>query len=122
MGSVESLHARRTTAHARRFGGSQLESGVSEMRVRGLSRVSWGAIALWVTAVALMAIDTFDGRSAVAGRWALFIGLAATSASITGVVKHARRVVLEVMSWEHWMMNDAKSGEQEHLASVRAIR
>lgn len=85
------------------------------------SRAVLGASALWIVALLLMVFDTLDAGASAAGRWALFIGLAATSSTIALAVRSARRVVLEVMSWEHWMMNGGKE-EDRSDGVVRAIR
>lgn len=63
---------------------------------------------LWLASLTLLSIDTLDLRFGIAGAWALLLAVA--GAAWTGVVLHAysRRVVLEVMSYEH---------QQQHLSS-----
>lgn len=57
------------------------------------------AVGLWVTALALMIVGTlldFDR----AAWWALLIGMAAVCETIAALMRHHRRVVLEVVSYE----------------------
>lgn len=78
--------------------------------------------ALWCLASTLMLVDTFGGAGGLAGRWALLVGLAATSSTIARTIRQSRRVVLEVMSWERWMMERGKDGGPGDGGVVRAIR
>lgn len=60
----------------------------------------WLAL-LWLIAFTLLVIDTTDHRFGIAGAWGIFVSLVATA--WTGIVLHAysRRIVLDVMSFEH---------------------
>lgn len=91
------------------------------MTIKVPCRATLGAAMLWIAALVLMVYDTIDGATTMAARWSLFIGLGATSWTITLAIRHARRVVLEVMSWEHWMMDSVKK-EESGGGVVRAIR
>lgn len=85
------------------------------------SRATLSAGAMWLAALVLMAWDTLDGSRNQVGRWALLVGMGAMTWTLVLTANHCRRVVLEVMSWEHWMMDKVKEEEQEG-GKIRAIR
>lgn len=76
--------------------------------------------ALWATSVALLVYDTFQPEDTKAGRWAVVAAIAAATWTVVLVTQHCRRVILEVMSWEHWRMQE--QGEPARRSNVRAIR
>lgn len=65
--------------------------------------------ALWTTATVLMGWDIFGGPADL-GRAAMLIGLVAACVTTNILVKHHRRVVLEVMSYEFRLRDE----EQEN--------
>lgn len=82
-----------------------------------------GVAALWLTAVVLMGVDFADGSRSVMGRLALLIGLAAGCGTLMIAMKHCRRVILEVMSWEHRMYDRRVTDtDRAERSNVRAIR
>jgi len=76
-----------------------------------------GAACTWVLAVSLMVWDTLaETGQGTAGRWALLVGLMAASWTLALVVHHARRVVLEVISYEFRLRGERdKDGVVEQL-------
>lgn len=71
-----------------------------------------GAACTWVLSVSLMVWDTIAelGHGTVA-RWSLLVGLMAAVWTLALVISHARRVVLEVMSYEFRTRDKAAAGE-----------
>lgn len=58
---------------------------------------------LWLVAVSLMVAEggdqtTPDGTLA---RWSILVALVATCCTVSALINHARRVVLDVVSFEH---------------------
>lgn len=58
-------------------------------------------VLLWLVAVGLLVWDTFHHTHGNAGEWALFLGMSAAVWTAALLMAHTRRVVLEVVSWEH---------------------
>lgn len=78
---------------------------------------------LWLVAIALMIWDLVDGpREDEMGRLALLVGMAAATCTVLSALRHARRVILEVMTWELWMRDSMNDIEEPGRANVRAIR
>jgi hypothetical protein len=78
--------------------------------------------ALWAVAALLMGVDVVDGGHEM-GLLGLLVGMAAVTCTITTAMRHNRRVILEVMTWELWMrqsMDNEEGGDD--LGNVRAIR
>lgn len=63
------------------------------------------AVFLWPAAFVAMVSSTVY-HDAHLGRWAILIGLAAATCSGQVIVSRARRVVLDVVSWEHRRTRD----------------
>ena len=80
-----------------------------------------GALILWVAAAGLLSVETFTG-STQAGRWGLFLSVGAATSTVCLALQRCRRVVLEVMSWEHWMQARERDRDDEGRGNVRAIR
>lgn len=80
-----------------------------------------GAGAMWFAAVTLMALDTiFGGSTGIFGRWSILTGIGAAAWSVCMFVGHSRRVILEVISWEHWRQeNGPDEPEREGLRALR---
>lgn len=55
---------------------------------------------LWTAATGLMLGATFS-EAHILAMWAMLVALGALGCSIAAVINHARKVVLDVMSWEH---------------------
>lgn len=55
----------------------------------------------WLTAVVLLVVDSADGRGGILSAWAILCALGATAWTCALLHAHSRRVVLEVMSFEH---------------------
>ena len=75
------------------------------MRISGRSFVvrfdgTTAAALLWVASFGLMTWHTITGGQPL-GRWAILIGILAGSWTVALVVNHARRVICEVVSYEH---------------------
>jgi hypothetical protein len=82
-----------------------------------------GAVTLWVAAIGLMVWDTIrPGPVGALAAWSLLVAGAAGVLTLYGAVHHARRVVLEVMTWEHWQMSCEAGDEVDLRNNVRAIR
>lgn len=79
-----------------------------------------GAAALWVLAIALMTWATLGGGADEKGRWAILAGIGAGTLTLTLVMKHCRRVILEVMSREH--MLQFMGHDEDEQGKVRALR
>lgn len=80
-----------------------------------------GASALWVIAVGLMIWETIlPGPLGEIGAWSLLTAFAAAVWTMAAVVRRSRRVILEVMAWEHWHLNHEDEVDQRR--NVRAIR
>ena len=93
----------------------------SGMRI-SISVAVLAAAALWALSVALLTYDTLDSvESDVAGRWAIVSAIAAATWTGVLVTNHCRRVILEVMSWEHWRM-EADGGPETRRGGIRAVR
>lgn len=56
--------------------------------------------ALWLLAIALMVVESATDASGRVARWAILVGVGAATMTLVAVVQHARRVVLDVISWE----------------------
>lgn len=56
---------------------------------------------LWTVSFGLMLGATFARDGRVLAWWAILVAIAAVGCTITAVINHARKVVLDVMSWEH---------------------
>lgn len=74
----------------------------------GLFTCTRTAVVLWIAAVGLLAVDTYaSGHEATAWtRWSILLGIAAGTATVAAVMHHNRRVVLDVVSFEHRMTRD----------------
>lgn len=76
------------------------------MRISGRSQVvvrldgTAAVTLLWVASFGLMIWHTATGDQPV-GKWALLLSIAAGSWTVVRVVNHARRVICEVVSYEH---------------------
>lgn len=84
------------------------------MKMTSLATV--GIVALWLTAAGLL---TFAPSGVtVLSRWGLFATIAAGTATVCHALRHVRRVILEVLTWERWMTNERETPP----ANVRKIR
>lgn len=105
------------------FSQSNQDEGVSGVRLTICVRPAViGTALLWMSAIALMTWDALDGSGvAEKGRWALLLGIAAGTWTLGLVMHHCRRVILEVMSYEHrmQMLDEEADGE---TCTVRALR
>ena len=62
---------------------------------------------LWGTAIALAVLDTLDGdRPGFLSLWAIIVGMVAMSATAMVALTRSRRIMLEVMSYEHRQMSE----------------
>ena len=74
---------------------------------------------LWGVAVGLLIYDSIDGRPGIIGRWAFFIGLTALGWTCALMHSYSRRVIIEVMSWEHQQQGMGVGGDDDtHLSLV----
>lgn len=88
------------------------ESG--NMKMTSLATV--GIVAMWLTAAGLL---TFAPSGVtVLSRWGLFATIAAGTATVCHALRHVRRVILEVLTWERWMTNERETPP----VNVRKIR
>lgn len=57
----------------------------------------------WLTAVLLMLIEHANSSisDGTLSHWAVLVALGATCWTVSALINHARRVVLDVVSWEH---------------------
>jgi hypothetical protein len=101
----------------------QLNGGFSRMSVTIRVRPRTLSVTLlWLTAVASIAWNMADGAAgAPVGRAGLLVGMGATTWTIILAMKHCRRVILEVMSYEHRLQMLREDPDGEHRATVRAI-
>jgi hypothetical protein len=101
---------------------SDQHKGVSGVRLTICIRpVVIGAVLLWALAVGLMSWDMLDGPAvAEKGRWAILAGIAAATLTVSLVMRHCRRVILEVMSREH--MLQILGADEAEQAKIRALR
>jgi hypothetical protein len=88
------------------------------MRI-SVSTAALGAALLWIVAASLLTYDTFTPGTAI-GRWGIFASAAAATSTVCLSMRHCRRVILEVMSWEHWMIRERD--DDARRSNVRAIR
>lgn len=87
-----------------------------------LRRDTAGPAALWVMALGLMTWDTLSpGPLGEIGAWALLTSCGAAVWTLAAVIRHCRRVILEVMAWEHWQMSN-DDGRELRRGNVRALR
>lgn len=81
-----------------------------------------GAATLWLVAAGLLTLDAFTaGGMTEFGRWGLFASAAAATATVCHALGRCRRVILEVLTWERWMMQEHER-EREAPTNVRKIR
>lgn len=66
------------------------------------------AVGLWLFAGLLMIAETVTDADGRVARWAILVGIAAATLTIAAVVSHARRVVLDVISWEAQRTREAQ--------------
>lgn len=77
-----------------------------------------GIALMYLAALVLLVVDTFDGESGIVGRWAIVIAVGGCAWTCVALHSYSRRVLLEVMSWEHrQQMFGADAGNS--LALVR---
>jgi hypothetical protein len=64
---------------------------------------TFGAVILWLVAVGLMVAEGFYdvGEPGSLARWSILVAIGAATVSVGGLISRARRVVLDVISWEH---------------------
>ena len=60
----------------------------------------WAAL-LFGAALGLLIADTVDLHKSLLSTWAIFCAFAGLAFLVSGLHSYSRRVVLEVMSWEH---------------------
>lgn len=60
-----------------------------------------GISAMWLASLILIVIDSLDLDPSYLGLWAIFLAIAAASWTSIAMQTHSRRVMLEVISWEH---------------------
>lgn len=79
---------------------------------------------LWLAAIALMVTEGLNASVAdgLLSRWSVLVALGAACWTIAALINHARRVVLDVVSWEHRTTRAAASGAAAHDPSVVSIR
>lgn len=56
---------------------------------------------LYLASLALLVFDSLDHDGSLLCVWSVFLALVATGAMCAVLHAHSRRVILEVMSWEH---------------------
>lgn len=56
---------------------------------------------LFGAALGLLIVDTVDLDPSLLSKWATFCALAGLAFMVSGLHSYSRRVILEVMSWEH---------------------
>lgn len=79
-----------------------------------------GVAVMWAASLALVALAFVLGRAEV-GQGGIVVGMGAMTWTLILAMKHCRRVILEVMSYEHRMqlLDDDDEGES---CTVRALR
>ena len=60
-----------------------------------------GIAVMYAAALVLLVIDTLDGPDGLMGRWAIILAVGAVGWTMFRLHAYSRRVILEVMSWEH---------------------
>ena len=58
-------------------------------------------IMFWTVAAVLLAIDSLDGRFGIIGAWGLLFAAAGSAWATLVLHAYSRRIVLDVMSFEH---------------------
>ena len=56
---------------------------------------------LWLATVTLLAVDSLDGHPGIMAAWAVLGGCAAAAWTCILVHEYSRRILLDVMSFEH---------------------
>lgn len=95
------------------------------MRVTIPLNARLGVTVMWLLAIGLMAWDTVVAdHMSEAGRWSILLAIGATGWTVCQFMKHSRRVMLEVISWER-LASERAVAEAAEIAdrdNVRAIR
>lgn len=66
------------------------------------------AAVLWIGAIGLLVWDVIHGASGHLGRAGVLLGLIATCLTLNALMRHHRRVLLEVISYEFQMRDERK--------------
>lgn len=73
--------------------------------------------AIWTASLILMVVDSLDLDPSFLAIWSVFLALAGASWLCATLHAYSRRVILEVMSWEH--QQQGFSPETRTLAALR---
>lgn len=64
---------------------------------------------IWLAAVVLLAFDSADGDVSIIALWSIALLIIAATWTVVLALGHSRRVMLEVMSYEHRQLNPGAS-------------